>query len=145
MISVLITLAVATGVGLLLRRRNGRFRRAVSSWPDAHQAVPGAAVTLLQISAERCAVCPQVAATLGDLAARTPGLAHREIRAEDDLDLVRRHDVLRSPTVLVLDGTGAVVARASGAVTADQAWQAVAPLLATSGTRDLGEAARAQR
>jgi hypothetical protein len=42
------------------------------------------------------------------------GVAHVEIDAESRLDLVRRLDVLRTPTVLVLDGTGAIRKRASG-------------------------------
>jgi thioredoxin-related protein len=43
-----------------------------------------------------------------------PGVRHVEIDAESHLDLVRRLDVRRTPTVLVLDGQGRVVRRASG-------------------------------
>ena len=43
------------------------------------------------------------------------GVTHVEIDAEAHLDLVRRLKVLRTPTVLVLDSSGHVVQRASGA------------------------------
>ena len=41
-------------------------------------------------------------------------MAHVEIDAESHLDLVRRLDVRRTPTVLVLDAAGRIVRRASG-------------------------------
>ncbi|GAA2776151.1 hypothetical protein GCM10020219_053640 [Nonomuraea dietziae] len=41
-------------------------------------------------------------------------MSHVEIDAESRLDLVRELDIMRTPTVLVLDGGGAVVKRASG-------------------------------
>ena len=43
------------------------------------------------------------------------GVAHVEIDAESHLDLVRRLDVMRTPTIFVLDADGRVVKRASGA------------------------------
>ncbi len=42
------------------------------------------------------------------------GVALIEIDAESQLDLVRRLDVLNTPTVFVLDRDGRVVRRASG-------------------------------
>lgn len=43
-----------------------------------------------------------------------PGVSHVEIDAEDHLDLVRELDILKTPTVLVLDADGRVVRRATG-------------------------------
>ena len=43
------------------------------------------------------------------------GVAHVEIDAESHLDLVRRLDIMRTPTVLILDAGGRIVQRASGA------------------------------
>ena len=43
------------------------------------------------------------------------GVAHVEVDAESHLDLVRRLDVRRTPTVLVLDSAGLVRVRAAGA------------------------------
>ena len=42
------------------------------------------------------------------------GVEHVEIDAESRLDLVRQLDVMRTPTVFVLDANGAVVKRAVG-------------------------------
>ena len=42
------------------------------------------------------------------------GVRHIEVDAESHLDLVRRLDIMRTPTVLVLDASGAIVTRASG-------------------------------
>jgi hypothetical protein len=43
------------------------------------------------------------------------GVAHVELDAEAHLELVRRLNVVRTPTVLVLDGAGRIVRRAAGA------------------------------
>jgi hypothetical protein len=43
-----------------------------------------------------------------------PGVSHVEIDAEDHLDLVRELDILKTPTVLVLDADGRIVRRATG-------------------------------
>jgi hypothetical protein len=44
----------------------------------------------------------------------TDGVAHVEIDAESHLDLVRRLDIRRTPTVLVLGPDGRITKRASG-------------------------------
>jgi predicted DCC family thiol-disulfide oxidoreductase YuxK len=146
MIAVLVSLLLAALVGVALRRRDGSFRHTTARAPapatdasdDAALAVPGAPATLVQVSADRCSVCPRVATVLADLAART-GVAHVELRAEDHPELLRRHDVRRSPTVLVLDPAGRVLARASGAVTAAQAEAVLAEVLAGTGTSPVKE------
>jgi hypothetical protein len=43
-----------------------------------------------------------------------PGVTHVEIDAEDRLELVRELEILKTPTVLVLDADGRVVRRATG-------------------------------
>ena len=54
-------------------------------------------------------------AATSDVAGAVEGVAHVEIDAESHLDLVRRLDVMRTPTIFVLDADGRVVKRASGA------------------------------
>ena len=44
----------------------------------------------------------------------TDGVAHVEIDAESHLELVRRLDIRRTPTVLVLGPDGRIAKRASG-------------------------------
>jgi hypothetical protein len=55
-----------------------------------------------------------------------PGVVHVEIDAEHHLDLVRRLQVLRTPTTLVLDSEGREVTRAAGAPRKEQVLGALA-------------------
>lgn len=75
----------------------------------------GEQATLLQFSSAFCAPCRTARAVLGDVASMVPGVVHIEVDAESHLDLVRRLDVTRTPTVLVLDSTGRIRTRATGA------------------------------
>jgi hypothetical protein len=52
---------------------------------------------------------------LGDVASMVPGVVHIEVDAESHLELVRALDITRTPTVLVLDSTGRIRTRATGA------------------------------
>jgi thiol-disulfide isomerase/thioredoxin len=74
----------------------------------------GERATLVQFSTAFCQPCRATRRTLADVAAMVDGVAHIEIDAEDHLDLVRELDVVRTPTVLVLDGKGRVVRMAAG-------------------------------
>ncbi len=74
----------------------------------------GERATLVQFSSAFCAPCRATRRVLAEVAAMVPGVAHVEIDAEEHLDLVRRLDILKTPTVLVLDADGRIVRRASG-------------------------------
>lgn len=74
----------------------------------------GDRATLLQFSSAFCAPCRATRRILGEVETMVDGVRHVELDAEAHLELVRRLDILRTPTVLVLDSTGAIVTRASG-------------------------------
>lgn len=74
----------------------------------------GERATLVQFSTAFCQPCRATRRVLADVAQDVAGVAHVEIDAESRLDLVRRLDIKRTPTVLVLDAAGRVVRRASG-------------------------------
>ncbi|MBG6093246.1 thioredoxin family protein [Actinomadura viridis] len=74
----------------------------------------GERATLVQFSSAFCAPCRSTRRVLGEVAGMVGGVAHVEIDAEARLDLVRRLNVVRTPTVLVLDAGGRIVQRASG-------------------------------
>ena len=74
----------------------------------------GERATLVQFSSAFCAPCRATRRVLGEVAGIVPGVRHIEIDAEAHLDLVRRLDILKTPTVLVLDADGRVVRRATG-------------------------------
>ena len=71
-------------------------------------------VTLLQFSSSFCQPCRATRLLLGDVAATVPGVEHIEVDVERHMDLVRRFDIRRTPTVFVLDSSGRVRKRASG-------------------------------
>ncbi|MCG8967702.1 thioredoxin family protein [Streptomyces sp. CL12-4] len=74
----------------------------------------GARATLVQFSSAFCAPCRATRRVLGEVAGMVPGVVHVELDAEARLELVRALDVLKTPTVLVLDADGRVVRRAAG-------------------------------
>ncbi|MGB8021802.1 MAG: thioredoxin family protein [Candidatus Nanopelagicales bacterium] len=75
----------------------------------------GERATLVQFSSAFCQPCRATRVVLGDVADRVPGVAHVELDAESNLPLVRRLDVTRTPTVLILDAAGRIHRRATGA------------------------------
>lgn len=74
----------------------------------------GERATLVQFSTAFCQPCRATRRILDEVAAMVGGVAHVEVDAEARLDLVRRLDIMRTPTVLVLDASGRVARRASG-------------------------------
>lgn len=114
-----VVLAAASAYGVLRRRRSGSVRvrgRDDGKRLDAAElgAELGERATLVQFSSAFCAPCRATRRVLGEIAAVVPGVTHVEIDAEAHLDLVRRLDILKTPTVLVLDADGHVVRRATG-------------------------------
>ncbi|MFI7019745.1 thioredoxin family protein [Streptomyces sp. NPDC050164] len=114
-----LVLAAASAYGVLQRRRSGRVRvrgRDDGKRLDAAElgAELGERATLVQFSSAFCAPCRATRRVLGEVAGMVPGVIHVEIDAEAHLDLVRRLDILKTPTVLVLDADGRVVRRATG-------------------------------
>jgi thiol-disulfide isomerase/thioredoxin len=115
-------LVLAAALGLVWRSRNGVMRaRPEREGADVERlgaaelgAELGERATLLQFSSAFCAPCRATRRVLTEVAGMVEGVAHVEIDAESHLDLVRRLNVLRTPTVFVLDGTGAIVRRGSG-------------------------------
>ena len=74
----------------------------------------GERATLVHFSSAFCAPCRATRRVLADVAAMVEGVRYLDVDAEAHLGLVRRLDVVATPTVLVLDARGAVVRRAAG-------------------------------
>jgi len=126
-------LVLATVAALALRRRDGRLKGTTQqTLTMAELGQPlGTRATLLQFSSSFCAPCRAARQLLADVAARDVGVAHVEIDVADRLDLVRRLDVRRTPTVFVLGPQGQITRRASGLPRREDVLAAVA--LATAG------------
>jgi len=81
---------------------------------DALAGRTGERVTMVQFSSAFCQPCRATRRILEEVAVLVPGVAHVEIDAEHNLDLVRELDVRRTPTVLFVDSAGVVRKQASG-------------------------------
>ncbi len=122
LIASICALTLATWGGLAWKARNGRVSAVnadqagrVSGLTQADiGAMLGSRATLVQFSSAFCAPCRATRQILRDVAGTVDGVAHVEIDAESRLDLVRRLDVRRTPTTLVLDRDGTITHRASG-------------------------------
>jgi len=126
----LVVLVLGTAVlGVWWSARQGAVRAPRETSAGIDWAAAGVAltdrVTFVQFSAEVCAACRSTSRVLGGLTGSSSGIGHRELLVDDHLDLVRRLGVLRTPTVLVVDGGGNEVARMSGVVSDTQARQAL--------------------
>lgn len=143
---VLAAVVLALGVGLWRRATDGRFDRSreragvaapghsqESAGPTEGAALVaalghplGERATLLQFSSAFCAPCRATRRVLGEVADLVEGVTHVEVDAEQHLEATRAFGIMRTPTTLVLDATGAEVTRASGAPTRDQVLSALA-------------------
>jgi thiol-disulfide isomerase/thioredoxin len=141
---VVVVLGLAVALGYLWRSRNGRFSAvdpgvlAAAGVDPAHDetatahltsddlgAPLGSRATFLQLSSEVCTPCRRTHAVLAAIAAERNDVSHVDLDVAAHLDLVRRFDVMRTPTILLLDGSGAVVGRMSGATDRRQALDAL--------------------
>jgi len=114
-------LVLATMAGFAWRRRDGRMgqpaRAGESAAPltEADLGQPlGSRATLLQFSSSFCTPCRATRQLLSDVAGRSDGVVHVEIDVAARMDLARRLDVRRTPTVLVLGPGGQITRRATG-------------------------------
>ncbi|MEI6622553.1 MAG: thioredoxin family protein [Actinomycetes bacterium] len=124
LVLLVVVLLAATVFGVWRRRTDGRFA-AAGRTPRKVDSVPvlgpeelgrplGAQATLVEFSSAFCAPCRATRAVLARVADTVAGVAFVEIDAEAALDLTRELAILRTPTVLILDSTGAVRHRAAG-------------------------------
>jgi len=131
LIRILVVVALLLLAWLAYRWWEGRQGRV------QHPEVPGALTnailggtrgeraTFVQFSTPVCAKCPPTRALLQRVAAEQPHVNHVEIDAAERLDLARTLHIMRTPTTLVLDSKGVVVARMDGAPTEAQAREAL--------------------
>lgn len=132
LIVVAVAVALAVGFGLYRRATDGRVRPVADDTPRLDAAdlghELGSQATFVQFSSTVCAPCRATGALLAEVTRDDPAVAHIEINAEERLDLAERFGILRTPTVLVLDGSGAVRQRITGAPARSGVLEALAAL-----------------
>jgi thioredoxin-related protein len=113
-------LAAASAFGLWRRRTDGTVRAIAASEPAAEHLTADdlgieldTRATLVQFSSKVCQYCGPTRRILSELAEHH-SVAYLDIDAEERMDLARRLTVLRTPTVLLLDGAGRITHRVSG-------------------------------
>ncbi len=130
LVVLVVAVIAATAFALWRQRTDGRLRqvepgsRAVtgSTTAEARPGFPaselgvtlGERATLVQFSTAFCQPCRATRRVLGEVAEMVDGVVAAEVDAEAHLDVVRQLNVMRTPTVFVLDASGSVVQRATG-------------------------------
>jgi thiol-disulfide isomerase/thioredoxin len=128
LIVLVVVLVAATAFGLWRRHTDGRLRAVptpAESTVGGHDRGPvfpasdlgielGERASLVQFSTAFCQPCRATRRVLAEVAEIVDGVVAVEVDAEMHLELVRQWDIMRTPTVFVLDETGAVAHRAVG-------------------------------
>ncbi len=110
-------LAVTVLAAWAMSKKNGSFSQrhdAERLSADDIGGALGSRATLVQFSSSFCAPCRATRVLLNDVAGKVEGVTTVDIDAELHLELVRRFNIMRTPTVLILDKEGIVVQRGSG-------------------------------
>lgn len=141
MVLVLALIALTAAVGLWLKAKQTRVKHvtddaksqvAITPQQLASDAVDlprfGVRATVVQFSSEQCSRCPSTARVLSSEAIQHEGLEYIEIDITRRDELVRDFKLMRTPTVLLLDGEGQVRSRVSGPIGPDQAKELLASL-----------------
>ena len=151
---LVLVLTAASAAGYVARSRQGRFRvqdvsRDISRTDPADSgrapaagtvltaadlgASLGQRATLVQFSTEFCTYCGPTRELLAEVARARDGVAFVEIDAAQRLDLVRRLNILSTPTVLVLAADGSIARRAAGRPRKSDVLTAVGSVLGEGG------------
>lgn len=124
---------LATVLGVWQQRRSGRIVATAEASRGADDPVDapvasqpriasivgefgalGERATFVQFSTEYCANCPSVRRSLSAISDEHADIGFIEIDVGQRLDIARQAEVMKTPTVLVLDGDGHSVARIVG-------------------------------
>lgn len=124
LVVVLLVLGLAGAFGVYRQRTDGRVKLATK--PAVVETIDhgigelGTTGTILQFSSAFCAPCRAAKVISNDVANIVPGVKHIDIDAESNLELVRKFNVMRTPTLFVLDRHGQISARISGVPRKDE-------------------------
>lgn len=125
-----LVLGVAAAFGLWRRATDGRVRQV--SGGAAQVEIPGddrpEAALVVQFSSELCAPCRGVRRVIGEVLGGRADVASVELDVAEHPTLAQHFNVLRTPTVLVLDADRQARFRASGPLTRPALLEAIEQL-----------------
>jgi thiol-disulfide isomerase/thioredoxin len=123
-------LLISTAIGFYYRSKNGviRKKRRLHISEAEFAGRYGARVTILQFSTTFCSQCRAAKSLISDVVKDEKDISYLEIDAESNLALVRKVDVMSTPTTIFLDKAGYEIARATGAPKRDQLQKVIASL-----------------
>jgi len=131
LLPLIIVLGSASAYGLWYQRSRGVVK--VKSGADIITelmvgAALGSRATLVQFSSAFCTPCRATRLLLENIVKDMHDVAHIEVDAETQLELVRKLNILSTPTTLILDSAGREIGRAVGAPKREQVITALAAL-----------------
>jgi thiol-disulfide isomerase/thioredoxin len=131
LLPIVIVLALASAYGLWHKQTRGKIvvksdKGLITAGMIGSEL--GSRATLLQFSSAFCGPCRATRLLIEDVTANMADVAHVEVDAEANLELVRTLDIRSTPTTLFLDSAGHEVGRAVGAPKRDQVVKAIAAI-----------------
>ena len=127
---LVLILLISTAIGFWYRSKNGviRKKRRLHISQAEFAGRYGSRITILQFSTTFCSQCRAAKALISDVVKDEKDISYLEIDAESNLALVRKVDVMSTPTTIFLDKGGYEIARATGAPKRDQLQKVIASL-----------------
>lgn len=133
LVALVILVVLATLAGIIIRLTQTRVKQMSENgsespvtpadlFPSGADYRPfGARATFVQFSTQTCRRCPATSRVLGTMAGRNQDVRHIDIDVTDREDLIFKFSVMRTPTVLILDGQGNIQTRVTGPISHEQA------------------------
>ena len=127
---LVLILLISTAIGFWYRSKNGviRKKRRLHISEAEFAGRYGERITILQFSTTFCSQCRAAKALISDVVKDEKDISYLEIDAESNLALVRKVDVMSTPTTIFLDKDGYEIARATGAPKRDQLQKVITSL-----------------
>ena len=127
---LVLILLISTAIGFWYRSKNGviRKKRRLHIGEAEFAGTYGKRITILQFSTTFCSQCRAAKSLISDVVKDEKDISYLEIDAESNLALVRKVDVMSTPTTIFLDKDGYEIARATGAPKRDQLQKVIASL-----------------
>ena len=123
LLPLVLVLGLASAYGLWYQRSRGTVKAKAGQALITQTMIGGALgsrATLVQFSTAFCTPCRATRVLLESVVADMDGVAHVEVDAEAQLELVRALNIMSTPTTLILDSRGLEVGRAVGAPKREQ-------------------------